>query len=58
MLTSPGLRGLFLNGRELALERGQLFLEGLLDLSSTSSGSRSKSRDQDLTKEHGVGPEQ
>jgi hypothetical protein len=58
MLTSPGLCGYLLYGRELALERGQLFLEGLLGLSSTCSNSRSKSRDQDITKVHGVGPEQ
>jgi hypothetical protein len=57
MLTSPGLRGLF-DGRELALERRQLFLEGLLGLASPCSGARSKSHDQDLTKEHGVGLEQ
>jgi hypothetical protein len=58
MLTSLGLRGLLLDDCVLALECGQLFLEGLLGLSSTCSCSRSKSRDQDLTKEHGVNPEQ
>jgi hypothetical protein len=49
-LTSPGLHGLLLDSRQLALDRGQLLLEGLLGLSSTCSDSRSKSRDQDLTK--------
>jgi hypothetical protein len=58
MLTLPGLRGFLLDGCELAFERGQLFLEVLLGLSSTCSDSRSKSHNQDLAKELGVGPEQ
>jgi hypothetical protein len=49
MLTSPSLCGLLLNERQLALDRGQLHLEGLLGLSSSCSDSRSKSKDQDHT---------
>jgi hypothetical protein len=35
MLTLSGLSGLLLDGCELALERGKLFLDGLLGLLST-----------------------
>jgi hypothetical protein len=54
MLTSSGLRGLLLDGRQLALDRGQLLLEGLLGLSSACNDSRSRTKDQNLTKAHGV----
>jgi hypothetical protein len=50
MLTSSGLRGLLLDGCQLALDRGQLLIEGLLGLSSACSDSRSEIQDQDLTK--------
>jgi hypothetical protein len=57
-LTSLCLRGILFDGCELALERRQLFLEGLLGLTSPCSGSRLRSGDKDLTKEHGISPEQ
>jgi hypothetical protein len=58
MPTSSGLRGLLLDERQLALDHDQLLLEGLLGLSSACSNLKSKSRDQDHTKTHGVGLEQ
>jgi hypothetical protein len=50
MLTSAGLHGLLLDGRQLALDCGQLLLEGLLGLLSACNDSRSKTQDQDLAK--------
>jgi hypothetical protein len=50
MLTSASLHGLLLDGRLLALDRGQLLFEGLLGPSSAYSDSRSKTKDQDLAK--------
>jgi hypothetical protein len=53
MLTSTGLHGLLLDGRQLVLDRGQLLLEGLLGLSSACNDSRSKTQYHDLAKQQG-----
>jgi hypothetical protein len=39
MLTAASLRGLLLDGCHVALDRDQLLLEGLLDLSSACNDS-------------------
>jgi hypothetical protein len=58
MLTSTGHRELLLDGRDLALDLGQLLLEGLLGLSSAYNDSRSEHQGQDVTKAHRVNPGQ
>jgi hypothetical protein len=50
MLTSVGLRGLLLDGRQLVVDRGQLLFEGFLGLSSAYNDSGSTIQDQDLVK--------
>jgi hypothetical protein len=53
-LTLAGLCGLLLDGCQLVLDRGQLLLEGLLDLSSACKDSRSKTQYRDLAKHQGL----
>jgi hypothetical protein len=49
-LTLTGLRELLLDGCDLALDHGQLLLEGLLGLSIPCDDSRSEHQDKELTK--------